>query len=54
MYIRGANSGGAQKGFHLAEIIWSGLPHLSQNYVLGGKVSAMAEILCGLVLFSWM
>ena len=55
---RGANSGGAwapsaQKGFQLAEIIWSGLPQLSQNYVLGGKVSAMAEIFCGLVLFSW-
>ena len=54
----GANSGGAwapsaQKGFKLAEIIWSVLPQLSQNYVLGGKVSAMAEIFCGLVLFSW-
>jgi hypothetical protein len=35
-YVRGANSGGAwepsaQKGFQLAEIIWSGLPQLSQN-----------------------
>ena len=45
LVTRGANSGGAwapsaQKGFQLAEIIWSGLPQLSQNYVLGGKVSA--------------
>ena len=46
---RGTNSVGAwapsnQKGFQLAEIIWSGLPHLSQKFVLRGNVSVMEDI----------